>query len=131
MALGAITTFWSCENMKSSEINPIKSDTMEIDCQKIYDHIIACQREFDGNLTFEKTILPTLNEIEELLFVVNDIELFGEMIDIIYRFRFRLRELESQIKFLDDENITNSQNLSYILNEMSVSVNLLVGNLIF
>ena len=119
MALGAITTFWSYENMKSSEINPIKSDTMEIDCQKIYDHIIACQREFDGNLTFEKTILPTLNEIEELLFVVNDIELFGEMIDIIYRFRFRLRELESQIKFLDDENITNSQNLSYILNEMS------------
>ena len=119
MALGAITTFWSCENMKSSEINPIKSDTMEIDCQEIFDHIIACQREFDGNLTFEKTILPTFNEIEELLFVVNDIELFGEMIDIIYRFRFRLRELESQIKFLDDENITNSQNLSYILNEMS------------
>lgn len=105
--------------MKSSEINPIKSDTMEIDCQAIYDHIIACQREFDGNLTFEKNILPTLNEIEELLFLVNDIELFGEMVDMIYRFRFRLRELESQIKFLDDENITNSQNLAYILNEMS------------
>ena len=119
MALGDITTFWLCDNMKSSEINPIKSDTMEIDCQEIYDHIIACQREFDGNLVFEKTILPTLNEIEDLLFVVNDIELFGEMVDIIYRFRFRLRELESQIKFLDDENITNSQNLSYILNEMS------------
>ena len=119
MPLNGITTFWSCDNMKSSEINPIKSDTMEIDCQEIYDHIIACQREFDGNHSFEKNILPTLNEIEGLLFVVNDIELFGEMIDIIYRFRFRLRELESQIKFLDDENITNSQNFSYILNEMS------------
>ena len=119
MPLKVITTFWSCDNMKSSEINPIKSDTMEIDCQEIYDHIIACQREFDGNPSFEKNILPTLNEIEELLFVVNDIELFGEMIDIIYRFRFRLRELESQIKFLDDENISNSQNFSYILNEMS------------
>ena len=105
--------------MKSSEINPIKSDTLEINCQEIYDNIIACQREFDGNLLFERNILVTLNEIEELLFRVNDIELFGEMIDLIYRFRFRLRELESQIKFLDDKKITSSQNLSYILDEMS------------
>ena len=105
--------------MKSSEINPIKSDTLEINCQEIYDNIIACQREFDGNLLFERNVLVSLNAIEELLFRVNDIELFGEMIDLIYRFRFRLRELESQIKFLDDKKITSSQNLSYILDEMS------------
>lgn len=105
--------------MKSSEINPIKSDTMEIDCQGIYENIISCQREFDGNTIFEKNILPTLNEIEELLFIVNDIELFGEMIEMIYRFRFRLRELENQILFLDDENIKSSQSLSYIIDEMS------------
>ena len=105
--------------MKSSEINPIKSDSIEIDCQAIYDNIISCEREFDGNPIFEKNILLTLNEIEELLFRVNDIELFAEMIDLIYRFRFRLRELESQLKFLDDENITNSQSLNYILDEMS------------
>ena len=105
--------------MKSSEINPIKSDSMEIDCQGIYDHIIACEMEFDGNITLEKNILDTLNEIENLLYRVNDIELFSEMIDIIFRFKFRLRELENQIKFIGDENITDSQNLNYILEEMS------------
>lgn len=105
--------------MKSSEINPIKSDSMEIDCQGIYDHIIACEMEFDGNITFEKNILDTLNEIENLLYRVNDIKLFSEMIDIIFRFKFRLRELENQIKFIGDENITDSQNLNYILEEMS------------
>lgn len=106
-------------SMKSSEINPIKSDSIEINCQAIYDNIIACQREFDGNLIFEKNISPTLNEIEELLYKVNDIELFAEMVDIIYRFRFRLRELEDQIKFLDDDTIPDSQSFKYILNEMS------------
>lgn len=105
--------------MKSSEINPIKSDSMEIDCQGIYDHIIACEMEFDGNITFEKNILDTLNEIENLLYRVNDIELFSEMIDIIFRFKFRLRELENQIKFIGDKNITDSHNLNYILEEMS------------
>lgn len=105
--------------MKNSEINPIKSDSIEINCQAIYDHIIASQREFDGNPVFEKNILSTLNEIEELLFQVNDIELFGEMIDLIYRFRFRLRELESQMKFLDDESIMSSQNITFILDELS------------
>ena len=105
--------------MKSSEINPIKSDSVEINCQGIYDHIIASQRECDGNLIFEKNILNTLNEIEELLYQVNDIELFGEMIDLIYRFKFRLRELENQMKYLDDEKILSSQNISYILEEMS------------
>lgn len=105
--------------MKSSEINPIKSDSMEIDCQGIYDHIIACEMEFDSNITFEKNILDTLNEIENLLYRVNDIELFSEMIDIIFRFKFRLRELENQIKFICDENITDSHNLNYILEEMS------------
>lgn len=105
--------------MKSSEINPIKSDSMEIDCQGIYDHIIECEMEFDGNITFEKNILDTLNEIENLLYRVNDIELFSEMIDIIFRFKFRLRELENQIKFIGDENITDSHNLNYILEEMS------------
>lgn len=106
-------------SMKSSEINPIKSDSMEINCQGIYDNIITCQREFDGNLNFEKYISTTLNEIEELLFRVNDIELFTDMIDIIYRFRFSLRELENQIKCLDDEKITDSQSFKYILTEMS------------
>ena len=37
----------------------------------------------------------------------------------IYRFKFRLRELENQMKFLDDEKILLSQNISYILDEMS------------
>ena len=105
--------------MKTSEINPIKSDSIEINCQAIYDHIIASQREFDENPIFEKNILNTLNEIEELLYRVNDIELFAEMIDLIYRFRFRLRELEDQMKFLDDESIRSSQNIRYILDEMS------------
>jgi hypothetical protein len=105
--------------VKSSEINPIKSDSVVIDCQGIYDHILASQREFDGNLVFEKNISNTLNEIEELLYRVNDIELFGEMIDLIYRFKFRLRELEGQMKFLDDERILSSQNITYILEEMS------------
>ena len=41
--------------MKNCEINPIKSDSLEIDCQKIYDAIISCQREFDGNLIFENS----------------------------------------------------------------------------
>lgn len=105
--------------MKSSEINPIKSDSMEIDCQGIYDHIIACEMEFDGNITFEKNILNTLVEIENLLYKVNEIELFTEMVDIIFRFRFRLRELENQIKFIDDKNITDSHNLNYIMEEIS------------
>lgn len=105
--------------MKSSEIKPIKSDSIEIDCQGIFDHIIACQMEFDGNVIFEKNILITLNKIEELLFGVNDIESFQDMIDIIFRFKSLLRELENQIKFLDDEKITNSQNLNYILKELS------------
>ena len=70
-------------------------------------------------LIFEKNILNTLNEIEELLYCVNDIELFKEMVDLIYRFKFRLRELENQMKFLDDEKILLSQNISYILDEMS------------
>ena len=106
-------------SVKNNEINPIKSDSVEINCQGIYDHIIASQREFDGNLIFEKNILNTLNEIEELLYCVNDIELFKEMVDLIYRFKFRLRELENQMKFLDDEKILLSQNISYILDEMS------------
>ena len=105
--------------MKNNEINPIKSDSVEINCQGIYDHIIASQMEFDGNLIFVKNILNTLNEIEELLYCVNDIELFKEMVDLIYRFKFRLRELENQMKFLDDEKILLSQNISYILDEMS------------
>ena len=41
------------------------------------------------------------------------------MVDLIYRFKFRLRELENQMKFLDDEKILLSQNISYILDEMS------------
>ena len=92
-------------SVKNNELNPIKSESVEMNCQGIYDHIIAYQREFDGNLIFEKNILNTLNEIEELLYCVNDIELFKEMVDLIYRFKFRLRELENQMKFLDDEKI--------------------------
>lgn len=105
--------------MKNCEINPIKSDSLEIDCQKIYDAIISCQREFDGNLIFEKNILNTLNEIEILLYDVNDIELFSEMVDLIFRFKYRARELESQMKFIDDKRILNSKNLKYIMEEMN------------
>lgn len=102
-----------------SEINPIKSDSLEINCQKIYDSIISFQREFDGNMEFEKYLSDTLNEIETLLYAVNDIELFPEMIDLIYRFKYRLRELEGQMKFIDDEKILLSKNMNYILDEMS------------
>lgn len=101
-----------------SEIDPIKSDSLEINCQKIYDNVIECQRMFDGNPTFEKYLSRSLYEIEELLYQVNDIELFGEMIDIIYRFKFRLRELEDQMKYIEDERIKNSKNLQYIMLEM-------------
>lgn len=102
-----------------SEINPIKSDSMEINCQRIYDSIIACQREFDGNPEFEECLSETLDEIETLLYAVNDINLFPEMIDIIYRFKYRLRELEGQMKFIDDERILLSKNMNYILVEMA------------
>ena len=102
-----------------SEINPIKSDSMEIDCQRIDDSIIACQREFDGNPEFEECLSETLDEIETLLYAVNDINLFPEMIDIIYRFKYRLRELEGQMKFIDDERILLSKNMNYILDEMA------------
>ena len=105
--------------MKNSEINPIKSDSLEINCQKIYDAIIACQREFEGNLIFEKNISNNLNEIEILLYEVNDVELFSEMVDLIFRCRYRARELKSQMKFIEDERILNSKNLNYILEEMN------------
>ncbi|WP_407381010.1 hypothetical protein [Methanobrevibacter sp.] len=105
--------------MKDEIINPIQSDSVKIDCQKIYDCIISCQRMFDENPEFETYISSTLSEIEALLYRVNDIELFSEMIDLIYRFKYRLRELESQVKFIDDENVINSRDLEFILYEMS------------
>ena len=101
------------------EIDSIKSDTIEIDCQGIYDAIIACQREFDRNLIYEKTIKETLLSIEELLYTVNEVELFGEMVDLIYRFKFYNRELENQMKFVDDIRMNKSKNLTYILDEMA------------
>ncbi len=70
-------------------------------------------------MEFEKYLFDTLNEIETLLYAVNDIELFPEMIDLIYRFKYRLRELEGQMKFIDDEKILLSKNMNYILDEMS------------
>ncbi|MCR5027389.1 MAG: hypothetical protein K6A34_08115 [Methanobrevibacter sp.] len=102
-----------------SEINKIKSDEIEIDCQGIYDAIIACQREFDNNLVFEKTIKETLSSIEELLYTVNEIELFGDMVELIYRFKYFNRELESQMKFVDDMRMNKSKNLAYIISEMA------------
>lgn len=104
--------------MKSCEINPINSDSLEIDCQKIYDSIIACQREFDGNLVFENNILGTLNKIEELLFRVNDIEVFQDAVSLILAFRVRLRQLNDQMKYIGDESIKNSENLKFIQKEM-------------
>lgn len=101
------------------EINSIKSDEIEIDCQAIYDAIIACEREFDRNLVFEKTIKETLSSIEELLYTVNDVELFGDMVELIYRFKFYNRELENQMKFVDDIRMKKSKNLALILREMS------------
>lgn len=101
------------------EINSIKSDEIEIDCQAIYDAIIACEREFDNNLVFEKTIKETLSSIEELLYTVNEVELFGDMVELIYRFKFYNRELESQMKFVDDIRMKKSKNLSLILSEMA------------
>lgn len=100
------------------EIEPIRSDSLEIDCQKIYDNIIECQRIFDGNIIFENNLSEVLNEIEELLYQVNDVDMFAHMVDLIFRFKFRLRELEDQMKYIDDEGIKNSKNLNYILNEM-------------
>ena len=105
--------------MKSSEINPIRYDSLEINCQKIYDAIIACQREFDGNPVFENNLSNTLNEIEDLLYDVNDVEEFSEMINLILRFKFRLRELNNQMEYIDDEGIKNSINLNYVQEEMT------------
>ena len=102
-----------------SEINSIKSDTLEIDCQGIYDAIIACQREFNNNLVYENTIKETLSSIEELLYTVNEVELFGEMVELIYRFKFFNRELEDQMKYVDDIRMKRSKNLAYIISEMS------------
>ncbi len=104
--------------MINSEINPINSDSLEIDCQKIFDAVIACQREFDGNPVFEKNLLNTLNKIEELLFQVNDIEVFQDAVSLIMAFRFRLRQLNDQMKYIDDVSIKNSKNLKSIQEEM-------------
>lgn len=104
--------------MKISEIRPVRSDSVEINCQAIYDAVIACQREFDGNPVFEKNILETLNSIEDLLYQVNDAELFSEIFELIIRFRFYARQLKDQIRFIDDERICSSRNMTYILGEM-------------
>ena len=101
------------------EINSIKSDTVEIDCQGIYDAIIACQREFDRNLVYEKTIKETLSSIEELLYTVNEVELFAQMVELIYRFKYYNRELEDQMKFVEDVRMNKSENLAYIISEMA------------
>ena len=101
------------------EINSIKSDTVEIDCQGIYDAIIACQREFDRNLVYEKTIKETLSSIEELLYTVNEAESFAEMVGLIYRFKYYNRELEDQMKFVEDIRMNKSENLAYIISEMA------------
>ena len=101
------------------EINSIKSDTVEIDCQAIYDAIIACQREFDRNLVYEKTIKETLSSIEELLYTVNEVELFAQMVELIYRFKYYNRELEDQMKFVEDVRMNKSENLAYIISEMA------------
>ena len=103
----------------NSEINPIKSDSVEIDCQGIYDAVIACQRELDGNLVFEKNLRNTLDSIEQLLYTVNEVELFSDMIELIFKFKYYYRELENQMKYIDEKRINSSQNLKYILDEMS------------
>lgn len=100
------------------EINPIRSDSVEINCQEIYDNIIECQRIFDGNPVFEKNLSDVLNEIEELLYQVNDVDIFAQMVDLIFRFKYRLRQLEDQMKYIDDERIENSRNIAYIMTEM-------------
>ena len=105
--------------MMYDEINSIKSDTVEIDCQRIYDAITACQREFDRNLVYEKTIKETLSSIEELLYTVNEVELFSEMVELIYRFKYYNRELEDQMKFVEDVRMNKSENLAYIISEMA------------
>lgn len=105
--------------MKSSEINTIKSDRMEIDCQAIFDNILSLEIEFDSNDEFDKYLRETLNALEELLLKVNDVELFSEMVDIIFRFKYRYRELKSQLDFVDDEKILNSSDLQNVLSEMS------------
>lgn len=105
--------------MKSSEINPIKSDSIEIDCQGIFDAIISLEMEFDGNEEFDKYLRETFDSLEELLLKVNDIELFSEMVDIIFRFKYRHRELKAQLDFVDDENILNSPDMQSVLSELS------------
>ena len=102
-----------------NEINSIRSDKLEIDCQKIYDSIIACERVFDNNELFKSNILEILEEVLELLYTVNDVELFGEMITLIFRFKVCSRALEDAVKFIDDEKIKNSSDLNFILEEMA------------
>ena len=41
------------------------------------------------------------------------------MVELIYRFKYYNRELEDQMKYVDDIRMKKSKNLDYILNEMS------------
>lgn len=105
--------------MKSSVINSIRFDSMEINCQAIFDGLVAFECEFDENPEYEKYLKESFEDIEALLLEVNDIELFPEMISLIFRFKNRYRWLKHQFDIIEDEEIRNSSDLANVLSELS------------
>ncbi len=100
------------------EINPIKYDSIEINCQKIYDMIISCEIEYESNAFFKNNLYELLNSIMLLLYEVNEVELFQDMVDLIHRFKRKNRELAQIILFMEDNELKRSKKLHYIINEM-------------
>lgn len=100
------------------EINPIKFDSIEINCQKIYDLIISCEMEYEDNVFFKNNIYGLLDSILFSLYEVNEVEIFQDMLDLIFRFKRKNRELVRVIKLMEDNGLKCSKNLHCICNEM-------------
>ncbi len=101
------------------EINPIRFDSIEINCQKIYDSIIACEIEFENNKFFNNNLQEVLTSIMMMLYEVNEVEVFYDMVDLILRFKNKIRELTHIMRFIDDKDLKSSDNLSYVICEMN------------